>query len=355
MKNPIFLLFQISLFLFLVSCSTKPKDSNEGQVQTKLSEEQAQVKVMKLVKTAFAREILANGIMAASRKADLYFQSNEVVTRIFVKNGDRVVKGQKLASLDLFKLNNAFQQATDNWEKSKLELQNALIGQGFSIKDSARIPQAVMRIAKTRSNYEQTRIQLEMSTYHLKNAVLLAPFGGVVANLFGKEQNQPTVGQAYCTVIDNTAPEAVFQVLENELALISTGDKVVISPFSVSGYNVQGRIVEINPAVDKNGMVRVKAQVLSPSNKLFDGMNVNVRIQKIVPNQLVIPKKALVLRSNKQVVFTLRDGKAEWNYVKTGLENTDGFVVTEGLTEGMRVIYDGNINLAHEAPVTEAK
>jgi membrane fusion protein (multidrug efflux system) len=356
MKNLTITSFLFALLVFTGACSSKPKDAKETQVQTKLAEEQAQVKTVKLTRTAFAREILTNGIVAATRKADLYFQTNEIVTNIFIKNGERVVKGQKIALLDLFKLNNALQQATDNLEKSKLELQNVLIGQGYALKDSARVPKDVMRIAKTRSNFENSRIQYEMTAYNLKNAVLYAPFNGVVANLFSKEQNQPANnGQPFCTIVDNAAPEVVFQVLESELALISTGDKVVVSPYSFGNYNAVGKIVEINPIVDKNGMVRVKASVQSPANKLYDGMNVNVRVQKTLPNQLVIPKKALVLRTNRQVVFTLHDGKAMWNYVKTGLENSIGFIVTEGLTEGDVVICDGNINLAHEAPVTVVK
>jgi len=356
MKNNFNQLFLFILLVFSVACSSKPKEAVAEQVQTKLAEEQAQVKVVKLTRTAFAREILANGTVAASHKSDLYFQTNEVVTRIFVRNGERVVKGQKIAQLDLFKLTNALQQASDNLEKSKLELQNVLIGQGYSLKDSALVPKDIMRIAKTRSNFENSRIQQNMSAYNMKNAVLYAPFNGVVANLFNKEQNQPANnGQPFCSIIDNTAPEVIFQVLESELVLISTGDKVVVSPFSATGYNAEGKIVEINPVVDKNGMVRVKATVQSATNKLYDGMNVNVRIQKTLPNQLVIPKKALVLRTNRQVVFTLHDGKAMWNYVKTGLENSTGFIVTEGLNEGDFVICDGNINLAHEAPVTVIK
>lgn len=355
MKKYTELLFCLSIILTLAACSSKPKAAKAEQVHTKLAEEQTQVKAVKLVRTAFAQEILANGIVAASHKSDLYFQTNEVVTHVFVKNGERVVKGQKIAQLDLFKLNNALQQASDNLEKSKLELQNVLIGQGYSLKDSAQVPKDIMRIAKTRSNFENSRIQHEMSAYNLKNAVLYSPFNGVVANLFGKEQNQSTNGQPFCTIIDNTAPEVIFQVLESELALISTGDNVVVSPFSVADYNAGGKIVEINPVVDKNGMVRVKAAVQSLANKLYDGMNVNVRIQKTMPNQLVIPKKALVLRSNRQVIFTLRDGLAVWNYVKTGLENATGFIITEGLTEGDNVIYYGNLNLAHETPVTVVK
>ena len=354
MKNLAIPLFIIGLLVFTGACSSKPKEAKAEQVQTKLAEEQTQVKAMKLVRTAFAREILANGTVAAVRKADLYFQTNEVVTTIFVKNGDRVLKGQKIASLDLFKLNNALQQASDNWEKSKLELQNVLIGQGYSVQDSTKIPKEVMRIAKTRSNYEQNRIQHELSAYNLKNAVLYAPFNGVVANLLSKEHNQPTGGQPFCTIVDNASPEVIFQVLENELPMISLGDKVVVSPFSVANYSGLGKITEINPVVDKNGMVRVKASIQA-SNKLVDGMNVNVRVQKTLPNQLVIPKKALVLRTNRQVVFTLHNGMSLWNYVKIGLENATGFIITEGLTEGDSVIYDGNINLAHEAPVSVIK
>jgi len=324
-------------------------------VQTTFVEEQASIKAMKLVRSAFAREILANGTVSASHKADLYFQTNELITHVFVKNGDKVSKGQKIAQQDLFKLNNALQEASDNLEKSKLELQNVLIGQGFSLKDSVRIPAEILRIAKTRSNYEQSHIRYEMAEYHLRNAVLYAPFGGMVANLFSKEKNLSNSSQPFCTVLDNGTCDIIFQILESELALVSVGDKVVVSPFSITDYKADGRVIEINPIVDTNGMIRIKADLHSSSNKLFDGMNVNVQIQKIIPNQLVIPKKAIVLRSNKKVVFTVKQGKAMWNYVTTGLENVDSFVVTNGLTTGDSIIYEGNLNLAHETPVTIIK
>ena len=80
-------------------------------------------------------------------------------------------------------------------------------------------------------------------------------------------------------------------------------------------------------------------------------MNVKVIIEEKVSYQLVIPKQAVVLRSEKQVVFTLQTGKAKWNYVKTGLENISSFSINEGLKQGDTIIYDGNLNLAHDAEV----
>lgn len=84
-------------------------------------------------------------------------------------------------------------------------------------------------------------------------------------------------------------------------------------------------------------------------------MNVRVSVKRSVGEQLVIPKTAVVLRSGKQVVFTLKEGKAMWNYVHTGLENMEEYTVTDGLEEGMEVITTGNVNLAHEAPVRVIK
>ena len=98
-------------------------------------------------------------------------------------------------------------------------------------------------------------------------------------------------------------------------------------------------------------MVKIKAAV-TEKGKLFEGMNVRVSVHRSLGKQLVIPKEALVLRSGKQVVFTLVEGKAYWNYVQTGLENANSYTIVDGLKEGDIVITSGNINLAHEAPVS---
>ena len=161
-------------------------------------------------------------------------------------------------------------------------------------------------------------------------------------------------GEPFCRVIATGNTEVDFTVLESELPLIKTGDKVEVTPYASTVGMCAGSISEINPLVDENGMVRVKARVEGGS-KLFDGMNVRVSVKRALDNQMVIPKTAVVLRSGKQVLFTLKEGKAMWNYIHTGLENMTEYTLVnweaDGLEEGMEVIATGNINLAHEAPV----
>ena len=242
-------------------------------------------------------------------------------------------------------------QAKDALEKAELELQDVLIGQGYPVGDASKVPADIMKLARVRSGYDQSLAQYELAAYEEEHATLVAPFDGVVANLFSKPFNEASTSEAFCSIIGTQGMEVDFTVLESELPLIKSGDKVIVTPYSDAGSRQEGRITQINPLVDDKGMVKVKATV-NGKGRLFSGMNVRVNVHRSLGGQLVIPKSAVVLRSGKQVVFTLKDGKAQWNYVQTGLENAESYsMADDALKEGDTVIVTGNVNLAHEAPV----
>lgn len=313
--------------------------------------ESVTITTMQLRPTVFAYDLVSNGKVGAGEYADLRFASaGAVIDRIMVSNGQRVSKGQPIAVLDRFKLENAATTARNSLERSRLDLADALIGQGYDPDLTSRIPDEVMRLARLRSGVAQAEVQLREAERALDDATLRAPFDGVVANLTQKAGNLPDGSQPFCRVMSSSAMEVSFPVLESELALIHVGDAVEVKPFS-SEKIYRGKVSSINPIVDKNGMVNVCATV-GGAGGLYDGMNVRVNVKREVERALVVPKSAVVLRSNgRQVVFTYSDGKAMWNYVTTGLENMDEYVVTDGLAEGQEVIVSGNLNLAHESPV----
>lgn len=351
-------LVTLVLLVGMMACTgEKEVQNNEDEtVSTVLPDETNEVTVMILKNTVFNHELISNGKLSARNFVDLKFESAEPIAKIYVKNGEWVKKGQKLAELATFRLNNKTAQAKDALERAKLELQDVLIGQGYKIEDSAKVPPATMQLVRVKSGYDQALYAYQLAEYEQNNAVLTAPFDGVVANLFAKAYNTVSASDVFCSIIDTRTLEATFTVLENELPLIKTGDKVEVSPFALSDISVEGRISEINPLVDANGMVQVKATV-QDKGKLFEGMNVKVSVQRSLGNQLVIPKSAVVLRSGKQVVFKLdrTKTKASWVYVHTLLENAESYTISateeDGLKEGDFIIIGGNINLAHEAPV----
>ncbi len=348
-----FYLITALVLSFFNSCSGdgKTTENDPDSIETILPEMTNEVTVMTISEVDFNHEVISNGKLSARAYTDLYFQSTEPIAVIHVKNGDRVTKGQKIAELAPFRFENQTATAKTSLAQAELELQDLLIGQGYALKDIFQVPADIMELVRIKSGYTQAMSQYELALFEQENSVLTAPFDGVVANLFAKPHNSPSTTEAFCTIIDNRGMEASFTVLENELPLIKQGDRVLISPYSMPEIVTEGRITEINPLVDENGMVKVKASVTN-NGKLFEGMNIRASIQRLVGRQLVVPKEAVVLRSGKQVVFTLTDNnKAYWNYVQTGLENSGYYTIVEGLKAGDKVITSGNINLAHEAPV----
>jgi RND family efflux transporter MFP subunit len=341
--------------VILTACSGTDSNNKEKEgVETVLPQQVNEVTVMKLAKGNFNHELVSNGKIVAKEYADLYFRTSEVVAKVYVKNGMYVRKGQKLAELDLFKLNNTLTQNKNALAQANLEMQDVLIGQGYAPDNLSAVPAEKLELAKVKSGYERAKAQYEASLYDVEQATLIAPFDGVVANLFDKQYNMPKSGEPFCRIIRTSAMEVDFTVLESELPLIKVGDQVEVTPYATAVGTRTGYVSEINPLVDENGMVRVKAQV-NGGEKLFDGMNVRISVKRSVPDQMVVPRTAIVLRAGKQVIFTVKDSIAMWNYVQTGLENLSEYTLVNweasGLQEGMTVITTGNVNLAHETPV----
>ncbi len=346
MKQSLFIILCLAL---LVSCQSE--DSKEEQAN-KMPTETARnpVDTMLLNRSAFEKELISNGKLEAFRQARLRFRVSEVLEKVYVKNGDKVQKGQVLASLNNDNLESALEKARLQLEKANIEFQDLLIGQGYDPKDTSRVPDQFLRIARVKSGLAEAQIELERALKDYENRKLYAPFTGVVANIEKNAYDPVGSNEDFCRLINDAQFQVRFSVMESELDEIAPGKELTVYPLSGGSY--RGTIREINPVVDENGLVTVRGLVSNSDGKLMEGMNVNLHIRNKIPDQLVIPKSALVLRQNRQVVFTLeQDSVAIWNYVQSSHENSSSYAISEGLKEGDRVITRGNINLAHESIV----
>lgn len=194
MKIQIYQYLLCAAVVLLAACSgAKKEEAADEGVATVLPDEKNEVTVLPLKRQIFNHELVSNGKIVAGGMADLRFESSGIVAQIYVKNGDRVHKGQKLAELDKFRLKNKTAQSKDALEKAKLELQDVLIGQGYAADDTANVPDDIMQLARVKSGYDQTLSQYELAKYEEEHATLIAPFDGVVANLFSKPYNAPAV------------------------------------------------------------------------------------------------------------------------------------------------------------------
>jgi len=333
---------------------------NEGRTETANAEKRVyeerlnEVDVIVLRRTTFKKEIISNGKLRASRKSDLRFKVAGEIKELKVKNGDFVSAGQVIAALDPFEFQQRLEQAETTLKRTSIEFEDALIAHGGSMNRD-KIPEAIYENASIRSGYTSALSDLKTARMNLAYTVLRAPFSGKVANVKQNPYELANTGEIFCTVIDDSMFEVEFSLIESEIGQIKTGDSVKVVSFS-NDVASNGRISEINPLVDANGLVLVKAAVRN-SKGLLDGMNVRVRIEKEEPGHLVVPKSAVVLRQNQEVLFRYTRGIAFWTYVQTGLENSTAYSVIAHpgkgakLEAGDTVIVSNNLNLAHESKV----
>jgi len=312
---------------------------------------------MILEKGAFKKELVNNGRLTALRKGELKFRVSEQLEEVAVGNGEHVGSGELIASLVPFTYRQQLNSAGIKVKQAGMEMQNVLIGQGYNTTDTTKIPSQIYQMAMIKSGYADALQSLKTAEFNLASTRLTAPFDGILANITKKKYEQVGSGDVFCMLIDDSEFEVEFKVVENEIASIVRGDEVQVIPFSDAGKIYPGRITEINPLIDAGGLILVKAQVKNPGT-LMEGMNVKVLVEKEIPGQMVVPKSAVVLRQNQEVLFKcVRDSIAFWTYVQTVAENSTSYSVIAHpdkggtLEPGDTVIVSGNLNLAHESGV----
>lgn len=343
----------IGLVLSCVNAERKAAD-DDGKLQQ--TPEVNEVEVITLASTDFARQLVSNGKLGAASRASLTFGSTGTLSSINVRNGQYVSAGTVIATVGRPDLQLALESAEIALEKAEYDLFDYLVGQGYPARDTMNVPPDILSMAKMRSNYTSARNTLRRAHHDIEGTVLKASFRGRVADIkLGLHEQSGTA--PFCTLIDDSSFNVDFTVLESEYFFLSVGLPVRIIPYADGSISFSGKIVDINPTVDGNGQVSVRARV-SGNTKLVDGMNVKVVVEQTVPGQMVVPRSAVVIRDNLDVVFTYTDdGKAHWTYVKILMSNGESHVIeadkdrNDVLDFGDRVIISGNLNLADGSTV----
>ncbi|MCG8307106.1 MAG: efflux RND transporter periplasmic adaptor subunit [Cytophagales bacterium] len=345
-------------FLFLLFACGVVNDEKKDHTLEKRQylREPNLVDVLILETSGFKKELVSNGCLKAKRKSILKCELSEELVELNYRNGDWVKQGAIIAELQSDDQRSRLERAKTVLKRAELELADFLLGHGnLALKDTADMSKDLLEIGKVRSGYLDAQHELRAARLELASCKLIAPFSGKIANLGYKIHEQVSLGEEFCTLIDDSAFEVEFGVLETELREVEVGKAAKIVPFSLN-MEFKGSVSEINPVVDENGLVTAKALVRNTGD-LMEGMNVKIYIQSVVPGQLVVPKEAGVMRQNQEVLFKIVNGRAYWTYVKTLNENSTSFSVVAHpekgatLAAGDSVIVSGNLNLAHESEV----
>ena len=340
----------VCIFLAAIaSCGKEASDSQKGAPAPEARAlTETYVDTMHLTVAPFRKQTVCNGHLAAREKSDLRFASDGVTVQLHVKEGQHVGKGQLIATLDKDRRLRELEKAEHDLYKAEVDLTDRLIGLGYDA-DMAGVPDDVRKRAEVTSGYYSAKYQLEEAKRALADCDLRAPFAGRVANLNAKTFQKP---DKVCTLIDDSAFEVQFKVLEAELPSVREGMQVMVSPFVADDRVYAGIVTGINPQVDEKGLVKVTGRLKEKDASLIDGMNVRVTVEEDLGGMFVVPKDAVVERDGYHVIFRYRDGRAVWTYVDVLHSNISSFAITgckrkeTSIEEGDIVITSGNLNLA---------
>ena len=314
------------------------------------------------------------------------------ITRLDVKEGDHVEKGQLLVELDRQKYLASVQSQEANVRSAQAQAKLARDNRDQAERVYKRAKELVGRrlVSQSELDSAQTAFQVESSRYQaamdqvqqaigflkqaqddLSKTTIYAPISGTVSDL-NKERGEIAIGSQFqedviMVIAQLGAMEALVNVDENDINAIQIGQPAEISVDAVLGEKITGIVSEIassatvpaaGSAVQKTEF-EVKIAITSDTAKLRPGMTASADIVTATRDKaLVVPIQSVTVRTPEQlkdkdgkagrftagkdgfveVVFVVNDGKAGARQVITGIQSDDAIEIKSGLADGDVVV-----------------
>ncbi|MCB0632072.1 MAG: efflux RND transporter periplasmic adaptor subunit [Saprospiraceae bacterium] len=353
-----FLFFFLPLLLVLCSSCNTEKPDEETLVQlagTSVARETpVEVKIQAVERGAFPLRTISSGILEASRQVVLRSGAGGKITQLQLEEGGRVENGRLVLQLDDREQQLQLQQSELQLQEALVTKQDMIVSNGGQATVDTSVSPQKLEFILIASGYKRAQQAIEEAQFNLTKAQLYAPFAGLVAEVKVRLHQQIAAGEEIAHLIDPSSFEVVFPLLESEAVQVRTGQQLRVRPAALPSLDLPAEVTGVNPVVNEQGLVKVRARLRNPGgHPLFEGMKVEVVLEQPLRDQLIVPKSAVVLRSGREVVFSYdqEEKLAKWNYVHIAHENDSSVAIDEGLEADMLIIYEGNLNLAHDAAV----
>lgn len=312
-----------------------------------------------------------------------------VIKQIFVKDGNTVGKGDKIAEIEL---DNTGQQRNASYWSSYLSAKNAL----QSAKNSSYTLQSTMfskwktykdladsssydspeertlaqfHVAEkdwlaaeaTYKNQENviTQSQAAMNSaflsYQQSSPIIYSPGTGIVENITitkglilsgnqstSNEGNQSSSGQTIAIIKNSQNPLTTFNFSEVDVVKIKIGQKATITLDALSDKTFTGKVVSI----DRIGQIisnvtnyPVIIELDTNSNEILPNMSSSANIiVETKDNILFVPSSAIQSSNGQTSVRIMKGSQIQEVFVETGISSDTSIEVKSGLSEGDKII-----------------
>ncbi|MGJ8681369.1 efflux RND transporter periplasmic adaptor subunit [Paraglaciecola sp.] len=287
-------------------------------------------------------------VLEAKEEAFVVPRASGIIQEIFVEEGDYVKKGQVLAQIEPRRYHLNLDRAKANLVGIEKELNK--IDKVYNkklISDDT--------YDKVTAQYKSAKATLSLAELDLKEATIVAPISGFIAERNAKVGNLTESFQRarMFHIVQQKELYGIVHLPEKELSKVHEDQQAILELTAFSGQKSPAYVERISPVIDsKTGTFKVTLRVPNPNNTLKAGMFAQVKLNYDThENAVLLPRKALLSIDDSVNVFVINEGVANKLSVSVGYQEGEYVEILSGLTGEEQVVITGHHNLRDKAPV----
>ncbi|WP_080239797.1 efflux RND transporter periplasmic adaptor subunit [Spirosoma rigui] len=298
-----------------------------------------------VVETQRLREdIVSSGSLLAAEQVDIYPEISARITQLNIQEGQPVTKGALLVKLfdaDLRAQLLKLQAQADNARRTEDRNKQLLERGGISQQEYDIVT----------TNLRSSLADIELVKANLQRTEIRAPFSGIIGlrNVSNGAVVSPStliarLQQITSLKLDFSIPEKYGQAVRNGSAI----------SFLVDGATQpsQGVVYAIEPGVEEQTRnLRIRARINNTTAKFRPGTFARVTLTIQNDQSLVVPTQAVIPQTRTNQVILVKNGKAVFKDVKTGLRTAGSIQILSGLAQGDTIATTGLLFLKPDTPV----
>lgn len=344
----LYIILPAMALMAVISCSRKP------QKEDRSAEEIIPVSVIALQEGAAGKTVSASGLFTTDDETLLSFKTGGVISRVFVNQGDRVRKGQLLASLNLTEVDAGAAQARLGKEKAERDYQRAYT----LYRDSVA---TLEQLQNARTALDLASQQFKSASFNRNYSEIRAPKDGYVLQRLANDGQ--VVGPGTPVLQVNGAGGVSWQikvgVSDRQWAQIKPGDAANVETDVLPGQSLPAKVFKKAEGVDPASgtfTVFLKLENPAPSARFASGMFARTTIYPSadknaswsVPYDAVLDGDA-----GEGYVFVTDDGKvARRQKVSIASISRSEVLVSGGLENARYLIVSGSPYLDNGSKIT---
>lgn len=293
-----------------------------------------------------------DGTLSPRKQSDVDFGVSGTVTKVYVKTGDTVAKGQKLARIDDDDLQNAVDLAEANVTTAEANLDEVYDNDGSSAA-----------ITSAKAQVRSANAALTSAKQDLEDAVLRSPIAGTVASVDlevgdtvgSSSSSGSSGGSSSASSSSSSSSSAQFVIIATatwklegsigaaDLGSVKAGQKVAVTTDAttdeLTGTVKSVGIVATSTSDDGTATFPVVINLSGTHTDLYSGTTASAVITTgSYDDVLTVPTAAIRSEDGKTVVTKVTDGSNATTEVEVGKVFGSYTQITSGLAEGDSVL-----------------